>query len=472
MMHARENLLAAFKQRTRLTPIVAAVTVFAAFAFGADAVFAVKYQAAGFTADVTPPVGHALLAGLCPPAKAVNDPLYAKGFVLLGSGKPIVFVSVDWCEIRNSAYDRWREALADAAQTDPQRVLVFSVHQHDAPLADLDAERILNERKLKPQITDLEFHERAVNAVADALREAIRSPAQITHVGFGKARVEQIASNRRYLDEEGKPHYNRMSTTRDPQVRARPEGTIDPWLRTVALFHGPEPVAALAAYATHPMSYYRTGRVSADFPGMARRQMQSKLPQATYVYASGAAGNVTVGKYNDGDHANRAIFAQRLFAAMQAAWENTKRQPVESIAFRSAPLRLEPRDSAGYDLAGLEKKLSPQASTTQQIRGALGLAWRRRADEGHRIDVPAIDLGIAQLLLLPAESYVEYQLYAGEISDRPVLVAGYGQCGPGYIPIERAWREGDGNLSDWCWVAPEAESAMKQAIRRALGKEE
>ena len=36
--------------------------------------------------------------------------------------------------------------------------------------------------------------------------------------------------------------------------------------------------------------------------------------------------------------------------------------------------------------------------------------------------------------------------------------------------IERAWAEKDGNLGDWCWVAPGSEARMKAAIEAALRK--
>ena len=85
--------------------------------------------------------------------------------------------------------------------------------------------------------------------------------------------------------------------------------------------------------------------------------------------------------------------------------------------------------------------------------------------------MPALDFGGAVLTVLPAESYVEFQLAAQR--ERPndfVVVAGYGECGPGYIPVERAWAEGDGNLSDWCWVDRGSEARMTAAIRRALAR--
>ena len=101
---------------------------------------------AWFRADVTVPIGHRLMGILPAKAARVADPLEARGFVVLGADAPIVWVAVDWCEIRNEAYDRWREVLAAAAGTEPSRVLVTSLHQHDAPVADLGAQRLLDER--------------------------------------------------------------------------------------------------------------------------------------------------------------------------------------------------------------------------------------------------------------------------------------------------------------------------------------
>jgi hypothetical protein len=73
------------------------------------------------------------------------------------------------------------------------------------------------------------------------------------------------------------------------------------------------------------------------------------------------------------------------------------------------------------------------------------------------------------LLLLPGEIYVEYQLIAQQLRpDDFVVTLGYGECAPGYIPIERAWEEDDQNLRDWCWVAPGMEPRVREALRAAL----
>jgi len=421
-----------------------------------------------FSADVTVPMGHGMMGGAWL-SKSVADPLFAHGIVLLGAEQPVVFVAVDWCEIRNDALTRWQEVLAEAAKTTPERVMACTIHQHDAPVADLEAERILSASKAAGTICDLDFHERAVQAVAAALRESLKSTQPVTHIGTGQAKVERIASNRRYSMPDGSVRFDRMSSTRNAFAIEAEEGLIDPWLKTLSFWNGDTPLAALSGYAVHPMSYYGSGEVSADFPGLARARRQRDLPGVKQIYFSGCSGNLTAGKYNNGARENRAALADRLYQAMIGAWKDTKRHPLETVRFSSTPVRLEPRDGSGFTVEDLRKKLATESKPFQQCLAAMGLSWRKRADAGHRIKLPLLDLGVAQLLVLPGEAYVEYQLAAQRMRpDSFVLVAGYGEGATGYIPTEKHFEEKDTNLGDWCWVAPGCEARLLAAIRQAL----
>ena len=91
-----------------------------------------------------------------------------------GPDKPIVLVVLDWCQCNNDSYDRWRDVLAEAAGTTPERVLLSTVHQHDAPICDLTAQKLLDEHGLKGYNCDPEFHETAVQRTAAALRGVAR----------------------------------------------------------------------------------------------------------------------------------------------------------------------------------------------------------------------------------------------------------------------------------------------------------
>jgi hypothetical protein len=421
---------------------------------------------ATFRADVTPPIGHPLCGGWIKPAVAIDDPLEAVGVILLGMGRPIVLCAVDWCGLRNDANRLWREALAAAVQTVPECVAVHCVHPHNTPFADLEAEKLIAAAHAPPSL-DLAFYDRAVKGCADAARAALAHTRRWTHAGFGQAKVEQVASNRRVLGPDGKVKYTRFSAAKDPQSRADPEGLIDPFLRTLSLWDGDRPLVALSYYATHPMSYYGDGRVSADFCGLARRKRQAEVQDVFQVYFNGCAGNVTAGKYNDGSPENRPVLRDRVHAGMVGAWKATERFAVNSFSWRVEPVQLPARREANFGVEASRQALNdPKATAARRNNAAFQLAWLARKDRP--IDLTCLDLGRARILHLPGEPFVEYQLFARDLRpDGMVCVAGYGDGGPGYIPTARAFQQG-GYEPTVALAAPESETILQDAIRKLI----
>lgn len=435
-------------------------------------VLSAPYQLATFREDVTIPLGHACMGGGVSPATEVVDPLYAHGVVLLGAEKPLVFATVDWCEIRNDAYDHWRTALAEAAGTTPERVLLASVHQHDAPVVDYEAQRLLDAVGLEKSLCDVAFARHCVDRVVAAMKEALKTPQPVTHYGIGIGKVEGVTSNRRIVLPDGTVSYGRGSATKDPALQALPEGIIDPYLKTLSFWDGDTPLAALSAYSTHPMSYYGKGGVSADFVGMARARRQAELPEVFQMYFTGCSGDTTAGKFNDGDPANRPVLADKMYQGMVKAWENTQRYPLEQATLRVAPLNLVPKSFGGYSEADARATLADASvKTFTRNLAAMALSYRKRVDAGQPIDVPVVDFGKAKFLILPGESFVQYQITAQGMSpDAPVVTAGFGECAPGYIPTAIASAEGY-NDESWCWVEPGAEPLITDALAlTVLGK--
>ncbi|MGI9469315.1 MAG: hypothetical protein ACR2OA_19505, partial [Rubripirellula sp.] len=438
--------------------------------FGGAAVTAgPPYRLGYFSADVTIPLGHRCMGVLPVKSRIIADPLYVHGFVLLGPEEPMVLCAVDWCEIRNGAYDQWRETLAQAAATSVERVLVSCLHQHDAPVVDRTAAQLLAQVGLKGELYNEVFHDQTLEVVAAAVRECLDKTQPITHVGTSQARVEKIASNRRVVGAERRVTYARGSRSGGtPVYRDAPVGQIDPYLKTLSFWNQDQPVLALHAYATHPMSTYGKGRVSSDFVGLARQRRLLDDPMISQIYVSGCSGDVTAGKFNDGSDVHRQQLIDRLYDAMVTAWGTTKRIPIEHIAFRNTELNL--RFHPGRHLAteSLRKTLDDSEQTVEKrILAAMGLASRQRVEAGQSIDLPCIDFGDAQLVLFPGETFVAYQLLAQKI--RPgsfVMSIGYGECWPGYIPTDASFDE---HFEDsWLWVAPGSEQRLRTALQQVL----
>lgn len=428
---------------------------------------------ATFAVDATPPLGAPLCNGNAPPVEKVVRPLSCRGVVLCGAGQPVVLCAVDWIGIGNGGYAAFREALAEAAGTTPDRVAVHALHQHDAPACDFAVEKLLAEHGLSGAMFDPAFARRTIRRAAGALAEAMNDPKRITHLGLGKGEVEKVASNRRLFNDKGKLIATRMSSTRDAEVRALPEGEIDPYLWLISFWDEDRPLAVLSYYATHPQSYYRTGGVNPDFPGIARAMREEALPGVLHVHFTGAAGDVAAGKYNDGSPAMRPVLAERLARGMERAWEATRKRPIraEDVGWTTLPVLLPPR--ASLDEEELVTRLRDEALPARdRIRAARDLVWLRRCTAGDRIDLSCLRLGEARVLHMPGELFVRYQLRAQAM--RPelfVAMAAYGDYGPGYIGYREAYAEGGYEVGAVSRVAPEAEDVLTAALRKLLDAE-
>ncbi|GIW92132.1 MAG: hypothetical protein KatS3mg110_0173 [Pirellulaceae bacterium] len=419
-----------------------------------------------FDVDASPPIGSPLAYDPC---VAVEMPLHCKGIVLIDDDGPIVLVSVDWIGIANDGYAQFRKLLAEAVATSPDRVAVHAIHQHDAPECDLSAAELLRPYGLTEKVYDIAWQLQVMRQAAQAASQAKKNAQAVTHVGFGKGEVQMVASNRRILGPDGKVQYIRWTATRDPQIRAMPVGTIDPYLRLVTFWHEDRPLVAMTYYACHPQSYYRTGKANPDFPGMARETLQQETG-TPHIHFNGAGGNIGAGKWNDGSPENRPILANRVAEGMRRAWQDTKRYPLKAsdVAWQVVRVRL-PAARFLEEKALLETLGDEKQSLEERKFAARSLAWLRRSQHGDSIDVACLYLGDGCILHMPGELFVEYQLAAQKIRpDRFVAMAAYGDYGPGYIGTAIAYEQGGYETSRVSRVAPEVEPVLLEAIETLL----
>jgi hypothetical protein len=422
------------------------------------------FRLSTFDIDATPPVGSYLAYD-----RMVNRwdlGLRAKGIVLAGAGKPIVLCSVDWIGISNDSQDAFKMALAEAAGTVPERVAVHTVHQHDAPISDFGAEHLLKEAGLEPRSYEGTFQKEVIRQLGVAARNSMENAQPVTHVGTGQAQVFEVAAIRRLIGEDGKVRAVRYSATRDPALRAEPEGLIDPFVSLVSFWNADQPLAVLSYYANHPQSYYRLGVANPDYPGVARFMRQLAVPQALHVHFNGAGGNLTAGKYNDGSKENRGKLAERLADGMKRAWEATVKAPLsaDDIAWRFIPVDLPLAKS--IEAIPAEMKTADMGFLTNNL---FKWVWLRRVQGGKQIELSCLSVGRARILHMPGELFVEYQLAAKKMRpDLFVAMAAYGDYAPGYICTDKAYQEGGYEAGMASAVAPGSEAILMDAIRKLL----
>jgi stage V sporulation protein SpoVS len=429
-------------------------------------------RAATFCCDATPPFGQPMIAG--DPVRVVEQTLWAKGIVLEAGGRRYVLCAIDWCELNNGSHDSMQNSLAAAAGTAPACVAVHTVHQHTAPVVDMDAGKLLAAAGAARLRVDPQVFAAIERRLADVVKTAVGWLEPVDRIGVGQAKVERVAATRRPLDAAGKIAV-RYSSCRDAAVRALPEGTIDPWLKTITLARGhpqagTRPLVRLHYYATHPQTAYGDGRASSDMVGDAREALQQE-EGVFQVYFDGCGGDITVGKYNDGSKLCRRDLAGRLLAGMEAAIAATHWSPPGAVRWRTFPLVLPPRSDRGYSLADSLARMQDAAvqPSTRLCAGAERAAFHQRA--ARPITVSCLEIGNISIVHLPGEPMIDFQLFAQRLRpERFVAVAGYGDCGPGYLCPARAFAEG-GYEPSASNVQPESEALLKRALCAVLGTE-
>jgi hypothetical protein len=428
--------------------LVAAPAVLARSAAGAQGL-----RVAIFRCDVTPAAGEPLI--WTTPLTETLDPLWAKGILIEHGRRRAILCAMDWCGLGSSEYRRLQSAMARAAGAPDATVLLQSVHQHAAPYVDGDAYRLLRAGPNPPLCFSEPGMEAIAAKLARAVQEAAARLAPVDRIGAGQARVDRVASARRVWDG-GKLVVRYSTGAKDPRMAELPEGPIDPWLKTISFSSRGRPVARLHFYATHPQTFCCDGRASADFVGAAREAFE-KEDGVFQIYLTGAAGDVTVGKYNDGSERARRELAGRLIEALRASTAATRFEPVRRCLWRTARCKLPPRS--------VLPELQTVADPAARYRAAITIAFARRQEP---LEVTGLDFGPVRILHLPGEPLLEFQTFAQKLlPDEFVAVAGYGDISPGYICPDRAFKEG-GYEPSASNHAPGAEQLVKDAITEVL----
>ena len=190
------------------------------------------------------------------------------------------------------------------------------------------------------------------------------------------------------------------------------------------------------------------------------------------LHFDGAGGNVTAGKYNVGDIANRKIFAQRMADGMHVAWSSTTKHPLNGndIRWEAVDLALPVRSEVdeAHERAVLADK---SFDVGMKKNAAEEIVWLERARAGVKTPVACLGLGPIRVLHMPGELFVEYQLAAQAMRpDLPVVMAAYGEYGMGYIGTKISYTQGGYETGLYVSrTAPEVESVLMDAMRGLLG---
>ena len=147
---------------------------------GASLLQAQELKVGYFDVDASPSIGSPLAYDPC---VEVSDPLSCRGVVIVGAGKPIVLVTIDWLGVANDGHEEFRRRLAESIGSQADRISLHALHQHDAPRCDLGAMRLLEQAGCTKQHYDRMLWQRVLEGTMAGVKEAIQNAQPFDQVG-------------------------------------------------------------------------------------------------------------------------------------------------------------------------------------------------------------------------------------------------------------------------------------------------
>lgn len=407
----------------------------------------------------TPMSGYAARTG---PSTGVADPVTVRALVL----DRAALVTVDVCGLHERTVELVAARLPDGVETP----VLAATHTHAGPCVTF--ERLGSH--------DEGVHERLVETVVDVVRRAAAGRRACT-VHHGVTPPLGVASNRRH-----------------------PTRADDPPASFLRFDDGGRTHAWLVAFPCHPVVLDAGNRlVSGDFPAHVRQHLEAATPGALCLAATGAGGDMNPGRHGaeasfEADttglrtvaEARRvgSVIAQAVLAAptreVAAASVSVAVEPVELPIDRTGP------DQARRELAGWRAELARGVSRERAALLETWAAWAEQLLATEHDELPdvwrgsvtAVGLGPLALVALPGEPFLataeRIERAAGH--QRPVLVLGYANGCPGYVPSAEEYPHGGYEVVDahryYAMPGPFAaggaerlEAAAAQAIDRLWG---
>lgn len=234
---------------------------------------------AGFARrDITPPLGIAINGYYEKRlAEEVLDPLEVNCLALGCGDTDALLLSLDNLGICRELLEPIRQAVCQATGLPPEAVYIHCTHSHTAGAVSHKEQEPLN----------LAYRQTLAKVLAQAAQEALRDrlPAKM---GYAVAQAPRVAFIRRFRMKDGSVRTN--PGTNNPEILA-PLGQVDERMGLLRFDREDGRSIVLMNFGNHPDTVGGC-RLSADWPGFARRTLEQALPNTNALLFNGAQGDV------------------------------------------------------------------------------------------------------------------------------------------------------------------------------------
>lgn len=391
-------------------------------------------------AEITPPLEVGLLMSsgrqLWEPFEGVRLPLYARAVVVQKDDRRIAVVALDLLGLAGDAVGGLRrfkqQVAAEGGHTIRlDELILASSHTHSSP-----------ESAALTDLFETEAFKSWARQLAQGIGAAVRSAAgsmQPCQLMVGSHPAPGMTVNRRIRTTRGIASVRRQLP---PEVVIGPEGPNDDSVRVAAFVdRASHPLAILVNFTAHPVLEMCIKQVSPDYPGEMCLELQRRHPGAVPLFLQGACGNINPPPM-ERSPANSRQYGQRLADLVDKTLDDLHPVQGDELVLRWKAVRLPVRSVDG----------NPEAEPLETR-------------------IAALRIGNATFVFLPGEPFVEIGLAIRQSSPwQFTAVVGYANDYIGYIPTDRAFRNGGYEIGPgrWSRVASGSEPIVRQEAIKLL----
>jgi neutral ceramidase len=425
--------------------------------------------------DITPPLGLPMggRGARFTDGASIRDPLYAQACALEdGAGHRTLWISIDLIGLASAIGLPLRVDVAAYTGIPREAVILNYAHTHSGPMTNFDKYPILCPKPEGLRAYEQALRYKILRVACDAV-DRLRPSSITLYQG-----ASDVGINRRNRNEVG-----------EMAMAPNPAGAYNPelWVMDVVASDGGRCV--VFNYGCHAVIAYgfTYDAISADYPAVARQHVAEVLGSGVHCqFVQGLAGNVRPRVLAD---LEQGRFRKATPADLEQAGRELAGDVVNALAGSGEPLDLELRAAGGWFQAMRDVDAIPplahwqaMAKRGEELYRNIGRYWSAFFEAGW----PAVratpwEMGLLQLTperriaWLAGEVVAEWGPHLRRwLDDENLIVWGYCQDLPGYLPTDELLPEGgyevaQSNLNCQTGPAPLATGVNEAVRKRVLG---
>lgn len=410
-------------------------------------------------------------------AEGILDDIEVNALALQFKGIITLLISVDNCGIEQELSLYYREKVSDATGVSAENILISATHTHQAPEAVINSQNELVR----------EYTEFLGKRIADATVFAIADLKE-AKMGYGKGVAPNVAFIRRYVMKDGSIKTN--PGVNNPDI-VKPVGIIDDSVNVIRFDREGADTIVFVNFANHP-DVVGGSKISADWPGLLRKNVEKILDGTKCIFFNGAQGDVNHVNVHpkDGDlngmfidfdgvargYSHAEYISRVVTGGVLQAYDKVKYVEVDNVISKQKTIRVPSNKPTLEELpeahrindlhkAGKDSELPYEGMMlTTVVADAARKVRLENAPDTFEMILSAVKIGPVAFVGIPGEPFSEIGKQIKATEGFEMIISSCNTNGKeGYFPMQDSYDEGGYEARSSNFKAGVGEYIIKEA---------